>query len=181
MWTEYGIDGVDAIRVVVSCVIFFVVVVVMVRVLGPRTLASLSSFDLAALIALGALIGRAILGDSPTLAAGLLGLATLVVLQALTGQLRRLDLGAKIVNARPVVLMAGAELLSENLSRSHVTVDEVHARLRQAGIRDRQEVACVILESTGQISVLRRGTRIDRALLTHVVGAEHIPDEFVAV
>ena len=68
-WMEYGLNGVDAIRVVVSCVTFYIGIILLMRVFGQRTLSSLSSFDVAAIIAMGAVIGRAILGDTPTLAA----------------------------------------------------------------------------------------------------------------
>jgi len=175
MWTEYGLDWVDAIRVVVSCIVFYGGVLLLVRVLGQRTLASLSSFDLAAIIALGAVIGRAILGDTPTLFAGLLGLATLLILQAVTGQVRRFRRAARVVNSPAVVLMAGDELLLDNMARSHVVADEVYSKLRLAGVRNRSEVACVIMEPTGQISVLRRGAPLDDDLLRGVVGAERIP------
>lgn len=176
-WMEFGIDGIDAVRIIVSCIVFYLGIIMLVRVFGQRTLASLSSFDLAAIIALGAIIGRAILGDTPTLFAGLLGLATLLVLQALTGKARRFHRIAGIVNSPAVVLMAGSELLTDNLTRAHVDSAEVYSKLRMAGIRQRAEVACVILEPTGQISVTRRGAPIDEELLRGVIGAERIPRE----
>src|SRR5699024_12388842 len=77
-WMEYGFNGADAIRVVISCIAFYFGITLLLRIFGQRTLASLSSFDLAAIIAMGATIGRAILGDTPTLGAGTLGLATLL-------------------------------------------------------------------------------------------------------
>lgn len=174
-WTDWGLDAGDALRVVLSSAIFYAVVVLIVRMLGPRTLASLSSFDLAALIALGAIIGRSILGDTPTVAAGMLGILTLLVLQALTGQLRRGRRGAALVSRKAVVLMAGDELQDDLLRREHVVHEEVASRLRQAGIRTPQEVACVILEPTGQMSVLRRGEPIEASLLRDVRGADRIP------
>lgn len=174
-WMEYGLDGVDAVRVVVSCVVFYFGVILLLRVFGQRTLASLSSFDLAAIIAMGALIGRSILGDTPTLAAGILGLATLLILQALTGIGRRFGVIRSIVNSPAVVLMAGREILTDNLSRTHVDHDELIAKLRTAGIRNRDEVACAILESTGQISIIRRGAPISEEMLTGVIGAERVP------
>ncbi|RAG64386.1 DUF421 domain-containing protein, partial [Burkholderia multivorans] len=47
-WHEYGLDGVDALRVVVSCVDFYFGIIIVARPFGQRALASLSSFDLAA-------------------------------------------------------------------------------------------------------------------------------------
>ncbi len=180
MWTEFGLDWVDAARVVASSIVFYVAVLLLVRFFGQRTLATLSSFDLAAIIALGAVIGRAILGDTPTLVAGLLGLATLLSLQAVTGALRRSDKVARVVNSPAILLMAGSRLLDDNLERSHIIASEVHSQLRLAGIRSLEEVACVILEPTGQISVLRRGERIDRMLLAGVAGIELVPTAFIA-
>ncbi|MGO2986375.1 MAG: hypothetical protein ACTIH7_16230 [Brevibacterium aurantiacum] len=52
-WLEFGLDGIDAVRIVVSCIAFYLGIIILVRVFGQRTLASLSSFDLAAIIALG--------------------------------------------------------------------------------------------------------------------------------
>ncbi|WP_166974462.1 DUF421 domain-containing protein [Brevibacterium atlanticum] len=176
-WMEYGLDGVDAVRVVVSCVIFYFGVILLLRVFGQRTLASLSSFDLAAIMAIGAIIGRSILGDTPTLAGGVLGLATLLILQALTGLGRRFGVIRSVVSSPAVVLMAGSEILADNLSRTHVDHDELMAKLRSAGIRNRDEVACAILESTGQISIIRRGVPIAEEMLTGVVGAERVPRE----
>ena len=174
-WMEYGLNGVDAIRVVVSCVTFYIGIILLMRVFGQRTLSSLSSFDVAAIIAMGAVIGRAILGDTPTLAAGTLGLATLLILQALTGFGRRFGFVRNVVNSPAVVLMAGSEIVTDNLSKSHVDHDELIAKLRSAGIRNRDEVACAILESTGQISIIRRGAPISEEMLTGVVGADRVP------
>ncbi|SMX88080.1 DUF421 domain-containing protein [Brevibacterium antiquum] len=176
-WLEFGLDGIDAVRIIVSSIAFYIGIILLVRVFGQRTLASLSSFDLASIIALGAIIGRAILGDTPTLFAGLLALATLLMLQALTGKARHFHQIASIVNSPAIVLMAGGELLTDNLARAHVDPAEVYSKLRMAGIRHRAEVACVILEPTGQISVTRRGAPIDDELLRGVIGAERIPRE----
>lgn len=179
MWHEYGLSWADAGRVIVSAVVLYVLVLALIRVMGQRTMASLSSFDLAAAVALGAVVGRAILGYTPTLAAGALGLLTLLVLQALTGQLRRFHPAAGLVNNRPYLLMAGPLAHQENLRRTHISEPELTARLRLAGVRDRAEVACVILESTGQISVLRAGIPIEPALLEGVVGAEQVPPSYL--
>lgn len=176
-WTEFGLDGYDAVRIIISCVVFYVGIIVLVRVFGQRALASLSSFDLAAIIALGAIIGRSILGNTPTLVSGVLALATMLVLQALTGRLRRFGRIEGIVNSPAIVLMAGDEVLLDNLARAHVDRGEVISKLRMSGIRQYREVACVILEPTGQISVTKRGLPLDEELLRGVIGADRIPRE----
>ncbi|TYC99150.1 DUF421 domain-containing protein [Arthrobacter echini] len=180
MWHEMGLTWADALRVVVSTVGLYLLMLTLIRVMGQRTMARLSNFDLAAAVALGAVIGRAILGYTPTLVAGALGVITLLVLQAVTGQLRRFPKGLNAVSNRAYVLMAGERIVMANLRRTHVAEHEITARLRLAGIRSWSEVACVILELTGEISVLRRGMPIERGMLEDVVGAELVPAAFLA-
>lgn len=76
--------------------------------------------------------------------------------------------------------MVGDEVQEAELRRSHITRSELHGALRRAGVRSYGEVACVLHESGGGISVLRRGVPVDRHLLSDVVGVERIPDEFLA-
>lgn len=180
MWAEYGMDGADALRIVLSAAGLYLLVLVLIRTLGQRTMANLSSFDFAAVVAIGAVVGRAILGYSPTLAAGALALVTLLVLQALTGQLRKFPMGRATVNNKAYLLMAGRDMLQRNLRRTHVSENEIIEKLRLSGVRSRDEVACVILEGTGQISMLRAGVAIERDLLENVRGSELIPDHLLA-
>lgn len=180
MWNEYGLTWADAGRVVLSAVALYTLVLVMIRIMGQRTMASLSSFDLAAAVALGAVVGRGILGYTPTLVASALGLVTLLALQALTGQLRRFPKGVTAISNRAFVLMAGNEIVYANLRKTHVTESEITTRLRMAGVCSRDEVACMIFESTGSISVLRAGVPIEPELLQGVTGAELIPVSFLA-
>lgn len=180
MWNDFGLTWTDAGRVVLSAIGLYALVLILIRIMGQRTMANLSSFDLAAVVALGAVIGRAILGYTPTLVAGALGLVTLLVLQALTGQLRRFPQGLAAVNNCAYLLMAGNEIIASNLRRTHVSENEITARLRLAGIRSRTEVACVILEATGEISVLRSGVPIQPEFLENVKGAELVPASFLA-
>lgn len=180
MWNDFGLTWGDAARVIISAIALYALVLVMIRIMGQRTMASLSSFDLAAAVAIGAVVGRAILGYTPTVAAGALGLVTLLVLQAATGLLRRYNTGMAVINNRAFVLMAGDLTIASNLRRTHVSEEEITAKLRLAGIRSRSEVACVVLESTGEISVLRAGIPIDPEFLQNVRGAELVPASFLA-
>src|SRR5690606_41137483 len=81
---------------------------------------------------------RAILGDSPTLLGGLLGVGTLLVLQALSGQARRVKAGARLVNSPALVLMAGPNLILDNLNRSHIIRSEEHT----SELQSRENLVC---------------------------------------
>ena len=65
-----GVDAPGALAVVASAVGIYLAFLLMVRVLGQRVLSRLSTFDAVVVVMLGAVAGRAVLGDTPTLAAG---------------------------------------------------------------------------------------------------------------
>ena len=165
---QLGISWVDALAVVVSAIGFYLAFLVLIRIVGQRALSAMSSFDFAAAIALGAVMGRAVLGYTPTLVAGVLGMSTLLALQSAFRILRL-----------PLLLLANGEVVVENLRRAKISEDEVRQKLRLADVRSYGDVAAVILERTGEVSVLRRGETIAAELLDDVrgkelLGAEHL-------
>lgn len=180
LWYYLGIPPLAALAVVISTTGLYGAFLLLSRFLGQRVLARLSGFDLLVVIVFGAIIGRAILGHVPTFAAGLVAMGTLLALEGVIGMLSRKGRLQALVHNRPVLLMAGSELVVAELRRCHVTVDEVHSQLRRSGIRSQEEVAAVILEPTGELSVVRRGVPMARSLLLRVRSAERMPDELLA-
>jgi uncharacterized membrane protein YcaP (DUF421 family) len=180
VWDLLTVTPKVATSVVISTIVMYLAMVVLVRMLGPRLISGLSGFDLAALIAFGAIIGRTALGLLPTLSSGLIALATLVVLQSVLGRLRGNRFGLALVDHHPMLLMAGGRMLVDNMARAHVMPNEVQSRLRMAGARNLDEVAAVVLETNGAVSVLKRGELVDPQLLSGVVGASEVPAELMA-
>ncbi len=122
---DLGLSGQQAGLVVVSTAGIYVSFVVLIRLTGQRALTSRSSFDFAAVIALGAVAGRVILGYTPTLLAGVIGLTSLLALQAGFGILRRFAWVDNAMSNRPLLLMADGRLLPENLRKAHLIEDEL--------------------------------------------------------
>ena len=180
MWSELLVTPSQALVVVISTAGMYWSFVIVVRVLGHRALTRLSSTDLAGSVALGAIVGRAALGNTPVLGAGIVALLTLFAMHPLAKRLQRWPRAHPSLEIRPTLLMAGSEVVGANLHASRLTEDDLWPRLRLAGIRHRSEVACVILEPTGEISVLRRGVLLDRNLFAHVQGADQLPEELFA-
>lgn len=174
-----GITPLEGLAVVLGTAGMYVTMVVIIKLVGQRMLSSMSSFDVAAVIAFGSVLGRAALGEAPRLAAGILALATLVVMQALAGMIRTVRRGGRMIVSQPVLLMAGATVIEENMRHCHVVRAELQSRLRRAGIRHRGEVAAVVFEPSGALSVLHRGDGIDPNLLEGVRGADLIPAELL--
>lgn len=158
----------DAIAVVVSAVVIYVVFLLYVRLFGARVLAQISTFDGLIVIMLGAVAGRVILMNVPWLPAGILGLGTLFVLEATFGELRKRSLGNRILNQAPLAVMVDGVPQDAALAKAHLAHDELMSALRQAGVRRLAEVRLAVFEPHGRISVIRVGEDIDPELLRGV-------------
>ena len=108
-------------------------------------LTSRTSFDTAAVIALGAVAGRAVLGRTPTLLGGVVGLSSLFAVEAAFGLLRRNMRVEHAINNSPMLLMADGHILDENLRKARLVEDDLRAQLRRAGVLPYADVAYVIL------------------------------------
>lgn len=154
--------------VVLSGLLIYIFLIVFSRLVGPRSFARMTAFDLAVTVALGAIVGATSTGGVPILQ-GLTGLGTLFLLRWLVAIYRRHGLG-RLVDNSPLMLMDGPEILPEYLKRAKITEADLLQSLRQQGIRRLKEVQAVVMERDGSISVLKVGEPLDPYLLKGVKG-----------
>lgn len=156
-----------------STVVIFVTVLVYTRIVGLRSFAKMSSVDFAATIAIGSAIATASLSRSVPVAVGVAVLGALFLLQWLLSRLReRSDRWSSALDNRPLLLMRHGELLEDNLARAGVAVDDIRSKLREANVLDLRQVRAMVLETTGDVTVLHGdtdGDDVDPWLLEGVV------------
>ncbi len=169
MAKQFEINGATAATVVVTTVCIYLAFIVLVRVMGSRVLTGTSSFDLACVVAFGAILGRTVLLTDPTLVIGVIALSTFVAMQALLGLLRQNSALYRWLNCPPVLLVADGILHRDNMRRAHVIEDDVRQAARQAGARTLGEVACLVLERNGALSVIRSSRPVDPWLTADVL------------
>jgi uncharacterized membrane protein YcaP (DUF421 family) len=162
---ELGATWEELARVVISTVAVYLALVVLVRAVGQRSLAGMSGFDVGCVVALGAILGRTVLLEKPTLLIGVVALVSFFAMQAVLGALRQSPRFDRLINRSPVLLVHDGALLTDRMRRAHVAEDELRQRLRLAGVHRLDEVQCVVLERNGSVSVLRRGADVDPWLL----------------
>ncbi len=171
LWLSWS----DAWLTVVTAAGIYVAMIVFSRLWGQRQFATSSSYDLAFVFALGSLIGRVVLVRT-TLAVALLGLFTMFALHAATGWLHHhVAVIHRLVQNRPILLVAGSTVLEDNLRRAHTSELELFQQLRLAGRGSLDDVEVVILERNGAFSVIGHDEPIDAELFQEVVGRERLP------
>ena len=150
-------------RVALVGVLAYVALVALLRVSGKRTLSKMNAFDLVVTVALGSTLATILLAEDVALAEGLVAFATLVGLQYAIAWLsvRSAAVGG-LVKAEPTLLLYRGEFLREVLRRERVTEGEVRAAVRQQGHGALEEVAAVVLETDGSVTVVPRDGRATR-------------------
>jgi uncharacterized membrane protein YcaP (DUF421 family) len=62
-----------------------------------------------------------------------------------------------VLEGEPTLLIADGELISRNLRRERMTVDEIRAEARQNSIGSLHEIRYAVLETNGKISFITKG------------------------
>lgn len=179
LWAHLGISPIGALSVIVSTTVLYLCLTAVLRVWGQQLLAGISTFSLAVTTLLGAITARAALGDSPSMSGGLVALGTLLVLERLFGRWAALRPVRRVAHRAPALLMIGEEVRHHELRRHRMTQAQLWSTLRQSGITSRRQVALVVLESRGRLTVVRTGRPIDPALLHGVRGMDEVPADWL--
>lgn len=159
-----------------SAIAVYVAVLVATRINGLRTFRKSSAFDFAATVAIGSMMATIAMSKDTSLATGLVGLLAMLIVQRIVSHVRMNDAASDVIDNSPVLLMAGREVIEENLRKTRISHDDIRAQLRLANVLDHSHIHAVVLETTGDISVLHGepDRELDPGLFDGVEGAERL-------
>lgn len=164
----------DVLMVIISSFGIYFCVILFTRISGLRSFSKMSSFDFAMTVAVGSMVATTILMEDPPLLLAIVALAMLYALQISVAKLRGIsEIVDNLVDNQPILLMRGTEVLDDNMKSTKVTYDDLRAKLREANVTQLLQVKAVVLETTGDISVLHNDDpdhELDDELLSNVKG-----------
>ena len=144
------------VRVVVVGILAYAALVLLLRVSGKRTLAKLNAFDLIVTVALGSTLATVLLSKSVALVEGLAAFALLAGLQYAVAWLSVRSLRfSDLVKSEPTLLLHHGRFLESAMRSQRVTRAEILAALRSSGAVESGQVAAVVLETDGSLSVIQ--------------------------
>ena len=170
-----------SVTVVLTAVGIYLVLVLFTRLAGLRTFSKMSTVDFAVTVAIGSVLASTTLTKDPPLAQSVVALAALFMMQYGASLLRmNSDTMIDVLDNRPVLVMAGPEILHENLKNVRMTENDLYAKLRQANVTRRDQIRAVVMETTGDVSVLHAdpdGQPLEDELLYGVENADRLRKE----
>ena len=142
----------------------------LLRVSGKRTMTKMNAFDLVVTVALVSTLATVLLTKSVALGEGLTAFVLLTFLQfVLTWLSVRSRAVSRLVKSEPTLLVYQGYFLAAALKAERMTEAEALAGLRVQGLSSAAEA--VVLEASGELSVLRNTAPGPQSVLKGVTGA----------
>jgi uncharacterized membrane protein YcaP (DUF421 family) len=134
----------------------YVLMLIVIRALGKRTVGNFSAFDLLVALMLGEVVDEIIYGDvrfaqGTAAIVAIAGLAYLDSWLAFTS--RRME---SILEGTPTVVVRDGEFDRRGMRSERMNETDVLGHLRGCGIYDMREVHLAIVENDGSVSVLKQ-------------------------
>lgn len=141
---------------VIRAVAIYVVLLVIIRLTGKRSLAQVTVVDFIILLIIGEAAQQALLGEDFSITQATLVIATLVLLERGSDYLaRRSRWFKRVTQSVPVVIVADGEPVEEAMKREHLSVEDILTAAREKqGLERMDQIKWAVLETTGGISIV---------------------------
>lgn len=138
--------------------IVYVFLLFLLRLGGKQQVGQLAPFDFVLLLVIGNSLENAMTGGDESITAGMLIASTLIALALLASWLtfksRRME---KLMDGEPRIIVTDGKPNEEVMRKERLTMAELLTSLRETGCFALEDVRFAVLETTGHISVLKKG------------------------
>jgi uncharacterized membrane protein YcaP (DUF421 family) len=153
VWTDMFVLALPVAEKILRPIAVYIFLVIGLRLAGKRELAQLNPFDLVVLLTLSNTVQNAIIGDDNTVTGGIIGAATLLLLNYLVVRfLFRYEKLDRLVEGEATVLIEHGRILEDRLAKEVLSREELEAAAHKQGFGDLQEVDHATLDPSGMIS-----------------------------
>ncbi len=138
----------------------FVFLFIISKILGKKQIAQLEFIDYVVGISLGSIAAEWAFADDRPFYYYAVAMAMFFVLAFLISFFGRKNTFLKrLFKGKPATLIYEGKILSHNLAKNHIDVNDLLSMLREKGYFDPSDVAFALFETSGQLSVLPKGSQ----------------------
>lgn len=148
------------INTVLRAMLAYLLLLLVARLIGRKSLSQMTFFDFAIIITLGSVTANLAMGpeSKPVIAATTL--LTFGGLSILTGYLHIKSFRIrKLTNSEPVTAIENGRIIDKNLKKVRFTINELSSMLRKKNVFNYADVEFAIIENDGQLSVLPKSQK----------------------
>ncbi len=142
-------------------ILIYLFIILAIRLFGKKELAQLSVVDLVFILLISNSVQNAMVGPDTTLWGGMAAATGLFVINYIfKWAMKRFPKFSNAVQGSELLLIYKGKVNKENLQESMLTMDELHAAVREHGLETIAEVDLAILEVDGNISVMSKDYQV---------------------
>ena len=141
---------------VLRAVAIYVVLLIIFRISGKRSLAQITTFDFVLLMVIGEATQQAMVGKDFSMTNFILLTLTLVGIDiALSLIKQRFEPVEKWLDSAPVVLVENGKLLTDRMEKARVDAADILTKARELqGLERIEQIKYAVLESSGGITII---------------------------
>lgn len=140
---------------VIRVTVFYLVILISLRILGKREFGQLSPLELITLLLIPELVSQALVREDFSMTNGLIGIITLFVLVYFTSLLSHMsEKVEQVISGKPAVLVQHGKFIDEHMNQERVSPEEVFDAMHHSGLYKLEQVQWAILETDGKISIV---------------------------
>jgi uncharacterized membrane protein YcaP (DUF421 family) len=136
----------------------YLVLLLVFRVTGKRTLAEMNAFDMVLLLIIGESVSQGLMGDDFSITTALILVVTLVVMELGFALVKQKSRNAeRWLDDVPLIVVKDGEPLKDRMDRARVDEEDVLEAARGAhGLENMRQIKYAVVERGGSISVIPR-------------------------
>ncbi|UMZ74872.1 DUF421 domain-containing protein [Natranaerofaba carboxydovora] len=149
-----------ALTMLYRTVIVYIIIFTLLRIMGKREVAQLSSFDLVVAIMMAEVSVLTIEDDTMPIYVGAIPLVTLFALEILVSRITIKNRKIRaIVEGKPTILIDRGRIKEYELKSVRINLNDLTSQLRQKNVQNISEVEYAVLEPSGQLSVIKKADK----------------------
>lgn len=140
---------------VFRAIVLFGGVMILLRVVGRRELATMEPIDLILLVVLGDAMQQGLTQGDNSVTGSLIVIFTIGLIQVALAYIAfRSSRMRTVLEGEPLVLIENGNVLDRNLRRARIAREELAEEARLSQVVSLSEVAWAVLETSGKISII---------------------------
>lgn len=135
-------------------ILVYITLIVLLRIVGKRELAQLNPLDLVVILSLSNTVQNAIIGNDTSLVGGIVGAATLLLVNAVVAYLKfRSTRVEAAVEGRPITLIEKGKIDQKMLKSELMTESDIDIIAHENGMEDANDIERLVLDPNGSFLV----------------------------
>ena len=167
-------DGwVSLVRTGIITILAYILLIVLLRISGKRTLSKMNAFDFIVTVALGSTLATVMLSKDVALVDGVLAFFLLIFLQyIITWASVRNKAISNLVKSTPALLVYKGVIQQGIMKKERVDEDEIYAVVRKNGLSSIEDADAIILETDGTLTLITDVKSLDNETMKKVIRPE---------